>query len=199
MNSQFGSLSLGGSCSLIVLRFLRIFAAIFPITHSLMVRWFLCLFAFLSLSGCELKYLILPYPPPNYGAGDYAVARARPYPQEELLAEKRLANFVRRANSRQLQVLSANPIVAVQAYELPASGDFYLSRQLAGGRVQAVALYSRGIYARGETPVKFLLLFDSRTGKLVKPDGVLVIDTPNRGHLGRFGGINAIYAGTGFW
>jgi hypothetical protein len=164
-----------------------------------MVRCCLSLLAFLSLSGFEWKYLILPYPPPNFGAGDFALARAHPYPQEALLAEKRLLNFVRRANSRQLAVLSANPIVAVQAYELTASSDFYLSRQLAGGKMQAVTLYSKGIGARGETAVKFLLLFDSRTGKLVKPDGVLVIDTPNRGHVGRFGGIDAIYAGTGFW
>jgi hypothetical protein len=164
-----------------------------------MLRRCFLLFVFLGLSGCGLKYLVLPYPPPNYGPDDYAVARARPYPQETLLAEKRLLNFVRRANTRQLAVLSANPIVAVQAYQLTASSDFWLSRQLAGGKVRAVTLYSRGIDARGETAVKFLLLFDSRTGKLVKPDGVLVIDTPNRGHLGRFGGINAIYADTGFW
>jgi len=164
-----------------------------------MARWCFLLFALLGLSGCGLKYLVLPYPPPNYGPGDLAIGRAHPYPQEELLAEKRLLNFVRRANSRQLAVLAVNPIVAVQAYQLTASSDFWLSRQLAGGNMQAVTLYSKGIWARGETAVEFLLLFDSRTGKLVNPDGVLVIDTPNRGHLGRFGGINAIYAGTGFW
>jgi hypothetical protein len=34
---------------------------------------------------------------------------------------------------------------------------------------------------------------------LVRNSGVLVMDTPNRGSVGEFAGIRAIYAGTGWW
>ena len=60
----------------------------------------------------------------------------------------------------------------------------------------AVAYYSIREDATS-VPVKFLLLFDSRTGQLVSPEGVLVIDTPPRGAVANFGGVQAVYAGTG--
>jgi hypothetical protein len=46
--------------------------------------------------------------------------------------------------------------------------------------------------------VIFVLLFDSRTGQLVTDDGVLVLNTPRRGKIGVFGGVPAIYIGTGW-
>jgi hypothetical protein len=45
--------------------------------------------------------------------------------------------------------------------------------------------------------VEFLLLFDSRTGQLVSDDGVLVLYTPQRGRIGVFGGVSALYIGAG--
>jgi len=61
----------------------------------------------------------------------------------------------------------------------------------------AVAYYSHPDDDPTTVPVKFLLLFDSRTGHLVSPEGVLVIDTPSRGAVANFGGVQAVYAGTG--
>jgi hypothetical protein len=46
--------------------------------------------------------------------------------------------------------------------------------------------------------VVFLLLFDSRTGQLVSDDGVLVLNTPQRGKIGVFGGVSAVYIGMGW-
>jgi hypothetical protein len=48
-------------------------------------------------------------------------------------------------------------------------------------------------------PVEFLLLFDQRTRRLVRPDGVLIMDEPRRGSVANFAGVKAIYAGTGWW
>jgi len=44
----------------------------------------------------------------------------------------------------------------------------------------------------------FLLLFDSRTGQLVSDDGVIVLNTPQRGKIGEFGGVSALYIGEGW-
>jgi hypothetical protein len=94
--------------------------------------------------------------------------------------------------------LGQNPVVAVQANEIDASEVSGLVPQLATGRVgAAVAYYSDPDNDPTTVPVKFLLLFDSRTGHLVSPEGVLVIDTPPRGAVANFGGVQAVYAGTG--
>jgi hypothetical protein len=46
--------------------------------------------------------------------------------------------------------------------------------------------------------VAFLLLFDSRTGQLISDDGVLVLNTPQRGKIGVFEGVSALYIGRGW-
>ena len=51
----------------------------------------------------------------------------------------------------------------------------------------------------GRVPVEFLLIFDQRTGKLAAPDGVLIIGSPIVGSIGQYGGVQAIYAGGGWW
>ena len=56
---------------------------------------------------------------PSFGAGsgpnDYAVRRAAPNGEEISLAQKRLQNFLRRADAHQRGLLGQNPVVAVQA------------------------------------------------------------------------------------
>ncbi len=134
-----------------------------------------------------------------FGPDDYAIRLARPYPSEVALARKRLENFVRRANTRQVARLTQQPVVAVQAYQLTAAEIPWLAHQIAAGRVRAVRYYAQPRNDVTNVPVKFLLLFDSRTGRLAAAEGVLVIDTPPRGTTARFGGVTAIYAGTGWW
>jgi len=141
---------------------------------------------------------------PSLGTGfssvDYALRHAAPNGQEISLAQRRLQNFLRRANTRQQALLGHNPVVAVQANEIDASDVPGLIYQLSSGQVgTAVSYYASDPDNPTAVPVKFLLLFDSRTGRLVSPEGVMVIDTPSRGTIGIFGGVRAVYAGTGWW
>ena len=150
----------------------------------------------LSLGSCALFYSRSGTP---FGWNDYAVALAQPYPSEALLAQKRLHNFLSRANARDRQTLEETPYVAVQAYQLSAGEVPWLAHRLGFGTVRAIKHYANDFIERVDVPVKFLLLFDSQAGRLVSPDGVLVVGTPSRGTIGNFGGVRAIYAGTGWW
>jgi hypothetical protein len=153
----------------------------------------------LVLSSCTEVGSLLPPTPRQYGYNDYAVGEAQPYPQEVILAKKRLVNFIRRARSpRQKQVLEENPYVAVQAGQLVAGEIWPLMRELASGRVRT----NHYIYDLENTPnypVEFVLLFDQQTQRLVRPDGVLIMTDPQRGSVADFAGVKAIYAGAGWW
>jgi hypothetical protein len=140
---------------------------------------------------------------PSGGTGfdprDYAVRRASPNGEEISLAQKRLQNFLRRADARQRALLGLNPVVAVQANQIDANEVPGLVYQLSSGQVaMAITYYSSDPGNPTAVQVKFLLLFDSRTGRLVSPEGVLVIDTPAHGIIANFGGVQALYAGTGW-
>jgi hypothetical protein len=150
----------------------------------------------LSLSSCEI---LLPPKPVPYGADDYAIGEAEPYPREVQLAKLRLRSFVRRANSQQRLALDRNPYVAIQANEIEAGEDWQLLRELSSGQVRATSLYASDFRNRSAFGVKFLLIFNARTGRLLRPIGVLAADTPLRGAVGEFAGIRAIYGGTGWW
>ena len=150
----------------------------------------------LSLSSCEILW---PPRPKSYGRDDYALAEAQPYAQEVKLAKLRLGNFLRRANPQQRLALNQSPYVAIQANEITAGEDWYLLRELSTGQVRATSLYSSDFRNRSAFGIKFLLIFNGHTGKLLKPIGVLVADTPLRGRIGEFAGVKAIYGGTGWW
>jgi hypothetical protein len=126
---------------------------------------------------------------------DYALKPATPYNSEIALARERLAKFLYKADAKKRAILAQTPIVAVQAAVLQASESGSLLRRI--GR--------QGDFGIGAGPspgdsrqVAFLLLFDSRTGQLVSNDGVLVLDTPQRGKIGVFGGVSALYIGAGW-
>ena len=149
----------------------------------------------LLLSSCEVLF------PPvyTYGPNDYAIGEAEPYPQEVQLAKLRLRNFLRRANPQQRLALDRNPYVAIQANEITAGEDWELLRELSTGQVRATELYSSDFRNRSAFGVKFLLVFNSRTGHLLRRLGILAADTPLRGTVGHFAGLKAIYGGTGWW
>jgi hypothetical protein len=151
----------------------------------------------LTLGSCGLIYPRSGTPP--FGPDDYAVGLAQAYPSEARLAQIRLHNFLSRANARNRQVLEETPYVAVQAYELTSGEVPWLPHRLGSGRVRAIRHYANDFVERTDVPVKFLVLFDHRSERLASPDGVLVIDTPSRGAIGKFGGVRAVYAGTGWW
>jgi hypothetical protein len=135
-----------------------------------------------------------------FGPDDYAFMRAQPYPKETLLAQKRFQNFLRRANANGRAKLAETPFVAVRAYQLTANEVPGLVWRMALGRIPMKAYYGADLEENpGSVPVEFLLIFDQRTGHLAASDGVLVIGSPVRGIIGRFGGVRAIYADAGWW
>jgi hypothetical protein len=88
---------------------------------------------------------------------------------------------------------------AVQANEIEAGKDWQLLRELSCGQARAMDLYTSGFRNRSAFGVKFLLIFNRRTGQLLKPIGVQAADTPLRGRVGEFARVRAIYGGTGWW
>jgi hypothetical protein len=158
---------------------------------------FLLALAAFAISSCAW---FNPSAGTGYGPIDYAVRRAAPNGAEISLAQRRLENFLRRADARQRGLLGQNPTVAVQANQIDASEVPGLIYQLSSGQIaNAISYYSSDPDNPTAVPVKFLLLFDSRTGRLVSPQGVLVIDAPPRGTIANFAGVQAVYADTGWW
>ena len=142
-----------------------------------------------------------PYSPGTpFGPDDYAFMRAQPYPRETLLAQKRFQNFLQRADAKRRLILAQTPFVAVRAYQLVANDVPGLVWRMALGRIPMKGYYGADLLQNsGSVPVEFLLIFDQRTGRLAAQDGVLIIGSPPRGIIGRFGGVRAIYADAGWW
>jgi hypothetical protein len=151
----------------------------------------------LNFGSCAL-YPGAPGTP--FGPNDYAFMIAQPYPKETQLAEKRFQNFLRRANANQKLTLAKTPFVAVRAYQLIADEGPWLTWKMAWGRIPIKAYYGDDVaHNSGSIPVEFLLIFDQRTGRLAAPDGILIIGSPIVGSIGQYGGVQAIYAGGGWW
>ena len=127
---------------------------------------------------------------------DYALMSATPYNTEIALARGRLEKFLYKANAKKRAILAQTPVVAVQAAVLPASETGPLLRRMGRGTFSL----GGGSYPADQASrqVEFLLLFHSRTGQLVSDDGVLVVITPQRGKIGVFGGVSALYIGVGW-
>jgi len=163
------------------------------------VKPFLLVFVLIGLAfgSCAL------YPHSSgtpFGPDDYAFMSAQPYPQETLLAQKRFQKFIRRADAKGRLTLAETPFVAVRAYQLNASEVPGLIPRMALGKVPMKAFYGADLLNNpGSVPVEFLLIFDQRTGHLAAPDGVLVVGSPVKGKIGRFGGVWAVYADAGRW
>jgi hypothetical protein len=126
---------------------------------------------------------------------DYALMSATPYNSEIALGRARLEKFLYTANAKKRAVLAQSPVVAVQAAVLPASETGPLLHRIAMGEFGGNRATPSD---EGNRQVLFLLLFDSRTGQLVSDDGVLVLNPPLRGKIGVFGGVSALYIGTGW-
>jgi hypothetical protein len=127
---------------------------------------------------------------------DYALMAATPYNSEIALGRERLEKFLYKANAKKRTILAQTPVVAVQAAILTAAEAGPLLHRIQSGEFG----HGNGGYPADQAnrTVLFLLLFDSRTGQLVTDDGVLVLDTPQRGKVGMFGGVSALYIGPGW-
>jgi hypothetical protein len=126
---------------------------------------------------------------------DYVVSTAKPYKGEVELGQKRLDKFLRRLDSRRRTLLDQTPYVAIQVRALTAGDVPWLVNRFYRGSAQAMD-YANDIGDARSVPVQYLLIFDSRTRKMVNEDGVFITDTPRLDSVARFGSLQAIYAGT---
>jgi hypothetical protein len=130
------------------------------------------------------------------GNTDYALMSATPYNSEIALGRERLEKFLYKADAKKRSLLAQTPVVAVQAAVLTASESGPLLHRIQSGEF---GIGNGGRPAdQADRQVFFLLLFDSRTNQLVTEDGVLVLNTPSKGKTGMFGGVSAVYIGTGW-
>src|ERR1700722_4844703 len=134
--------------------------------------------------------------PVRAGTIEYALMSATPYNSEIALGRERFEKFLYTANAKKKAILPQTPVVAVQAAVLNAAEAGPLLRRIQSGEF---GIGNGGRPAdQANRQVVFLLLFDSRTGQLVSDDGVLVLNTPQRGKIGMFGGVSAVYIGMGW-
>jgi hypothetical protein len=126
---------------------------------------------------------------------DYAIMTAEPFKSEITLGEKRLDKFLRRLDSHRRALLDQTPYVAIQVRTLTAGDVPWLVNRLYRGSASSMDYYKDLDDARS-VPVEYLLIFDSRTHKMVNTEGVLITDTPRYYSVALFGSVHAIYAGT---
>jgi hypothetical protein len=132
---------------------------------------------------------------PRRSERDYAVMTAHPYKGEIELGQKRLDKFLHRLDSRRRALLDQTPFVAIQVRALTAGDTPWLVGRFFRGTARSM-VFTNDLDDARSVPVEYLLIFDSRTRKMVNEDGVLITDTPPRYSIALFGSVHAIYAGT---
>ena len=150
---------------------------------------------FLAISSLILS--VSAAPPSQSQEREYSFMTANPYRAEVERGQQRLAKFLSRLNPKRRALLDQTPYVAVQVYTLTAGEVPGLTFRLGKGSV-ASSQFSQDIRSGANVQVKFLLIYDSRTQKLVSEDGVLVTDTPSLNTVGLFEGTRAVYVGAGW-
>lgn len=145
---------------------------------------------FLALSG-------LAAPAAKAQDKDYGVMTAKPYRAEVQRGQQRLAKFLSHLNPKLRALLDETPYVAVEVYVLTAAEVPGLIERMSKGSVGS-SQFAQDIANGANVQVQFLLIYDSRTQKLVGDDGVLVTDTPPRNKVGSFEGTRAVYVGIGW-
>ena len=97
----------------------------------------------LSLAALVINSCASFNPSPGTGSGtiDYALRHEAPNGEEISLAQKRLQNFLQRADAHQRGLLGQNPVVAVEANQVDANEVPDLVNQLSAGQVATAAYY----------------------------------------------------------
>jgi hypothetical protein len=135
--------------------------------------------------------------PPSALEREYSFMTAKPYRAEVQRGQQRLAKFLMRLNPKRRALLDQTPYVAVQVYTLTAGEIPGLTWRMGKGSVSS-SQFAQDIHSGANVQVKFLLIYDSRTQKLVGEEGVLVTDTPGLNTVGLFEGTRAVYVGAGW-
>jgi hypothetical protein len=148
---------------------------------------------FLALGSLALS--ALGAAPAETEERDYSIMTAKPYRAEVERGQQRLAKYLSHLNPKRKALLDQTPYVAVQVYVLTAGEVPNLTWRMSKGSV-ASSQFAQDPAHGTSVQVKFLLIYDSRTQKLVGEDGVLVTDTPALNTVGMFDGQHAVYVGT---
>jgi hypothetical protein len=161
------------------------------------MKWLLsaCLFISTVVSGPAGNAVRAPIKTTQYI--QYSLAEAEPYPEEIDLAYQRLWKFLRTANAAARASLQETAFVAVQVGEFSAADVPWVLARLKRGKGQATTFYGSDPNEPADARLQFLIVFDWRTRRPIGPVGFFVNDTPNRGKIGKFGDLLAVYAGTG--
>jgi hypothetical protein len=155
-----------------------------PIPQSMIPRLFIpvvCICLPLFLNGCASSG--------KSDAKDYTVALGTAYPNEAHIAQERVDKYLEHLKPDKKAQIMQNDYLAVESTEVPASEVPGLSGKIAG--------QAGGYTDRGSMMTKFIMVFDTKTGRLVGNEGYIAIDTPQKGRLGVFGGYTAVYIGNG--
>jgi hypothetical protein len=155
-----------------------------PIPQSMIPRLFIpvvCICLPLFLNGCAS--------PGKSDAKDYTVALGTAYPNEAHIAQERVDKYLENLKPDKKAQIMQNDYLAVESTEVPASEVPGLTGKIVG--------QTGGYTDRGTTMTKFIMVFDTKTGRPVSNEGYIVMDAPPKGKLGVFGGYTAVYIGNG--
>jgi hypothetical protein len=120
---------------------------------------------------------------------DYSLAVGTAYPNEASIAQERVNKYLEHLKPDKKAQIMQNDYLAVESTEVPASEVPGLSGRITG--------QAGGYTDRGSIMTKFIMVFDTKTGRPVSNEGYIVMDTPAKGRLGIFGGYTAVYIGNG--
>jgi hypothetical protein len=132
---------------------------------------------------------------PRSSERNYSLMTAPPFKGEVELGQKRLDKFLHRLDSHRRALLDQTPFVAIEVRSLTAGDVPWLVGRFFRGTARSDD-FTKDLRDASSVPVQYLLIFDSRTRKMVNEEGVLITDTPPRYSIALFDSVHAIYAGT---
>ena len=126
--------------------------------------------------------------------GDYAIDTYYPPADATARAEQRAREWWQRNQSR---LGEPTPYLAVQT-NLLLQGEIVQNLYEKLNRAKTTSLFwAQGFDRYPVFTIYGVVIFDTRTGRVVSPQGYAVVDTPHRGKVVRFGPYIARYIGTG--
>ena len=126
--------------------------------------------------------------------GDYAIDTYFPPPNATALAEQRARAWWQR---NQLRFGAQPPYLAVQT-NLLLQGEIVknLYAKISNAKTTS-SFFAQGIDRFPIFTIYGVVIFDTRTNRVVSPQGYAMVDTPHRGRVVQFGPYIARYIGTG--
>ncbi len=143
--------------------------------------------AVLPLNGCATD-------PNAVDNRDHAIDTYSPFGNQTAVAEVHAREWWR---SHQQRFGNQPPLLAVQASRV-FEGEIVqnLSAKLQNSQTTSL-FYAKSLEQYPTFDLYSVLIFDTRTERLVSPQGFVVVDTPHRGTVARFGPYIARYIGEG--